>query len=184
MITIISDIHLGLPGNFELPDGDGALVVLGDIVDRNVGTEWTRKGEKLLAESSFETIHFIPGNHDVHNNFKWPEGIIVHGTEPHFFEIDGVQAWTCGVATDPDPREIEIPSFNGLGLLHTSVHGEFSRKPCLPCKLEDLQESGATWVLGHVHKPITLSAEPFIGWTGMRAGVHYDPTTSAVSRFS
>ena len=88
------------------------------------------------------------------------------------------------VATDPDPREIEIPSFNGLGLLHTSVHGEFSRKPCLPCKLEDLQESGATWVLGHVHKPITLSAEPFIGWTGMRAGVHYDPTTSAVSRFS
>ncbi|AMO88698.1 hypothetical protein WM42_0956 [Corynebacterium simulans] len=39
-------------------------------------------------------------------------------------------------------------------------------------------------MLGHVHKPITLSAEPFIGWTGMRAGVHYDPTTSAVSRFS
>ena len=46
--------------------------------------------------------------------------------------------------------------------------GEYSNNPCLPCTREELAACGyGAWLLGHVHKRITLSSAPFAGWVGM-----------------
>lgn len=75
---------------------------------------------------------------------------------------------------DRDPRGLvarfpaPIEEASNLGLLHTSVTGEFSNNPCLPCTRDELAACGyGAWLLGHVHKRITLSDAPFAGWVGM-----------------
>lgn len=81
---------------------------------------------------------------------------------------------TAAVEVDRDPRRL-VPEFPApveeapnLGLLHTSVTGEYSNNSCLPCTRDELAACGyGAWLLGHVHKRITLSDAPFAGWVGM-----------------
>ena len=119
---------------------------------------------------------FIAGNHDVHHNLTGtiPGGVIVARQEPQTIRAGGWALHTAAVEVDRDPRRLvakfpapvkEAPS---LGLLHTSVTGEYSNNPCLPCTREELAACGyGAWLLGHVHERITLSDDPFAGWVGM-----------------
>lgn len=93
----------------------------------------------------------------------------------------------AAVAADPDPRRLQLPPRPSdapfLGLLHSSVTGEFSTGICLPLSVAELQASGAdAWILGHVHTPHPLVDAPFIGWVGMGRGLLFDPDTRQVTR--
>ena len=165
-ILVVADIHLGRKQHGDKKTGPGIdwaldtldhgaeagarhLVMLGDVIDRKRFTDTTygevtrffARGLKL-----FDTVVFIAGNHDVHHDLTAviPEGVIV--------------------AKFP-ARVEDAPN---LGLLHTSVTGEYSNNPCLPCTREELAACGySAWLLGHVHKRITLADAPFAGWVGM-----------------
>lgn len=55
-----------------------------------------------------------------------------------------------------------------LGLLHSSVTGEYSKHECMPCTVDELTScSYDAWLLGHVHGRAVLSGDSFIGWVGM-----------------
>lgn len=200
-IFVFADLHLGRPGapglNWALQElevaansGATACVCLGDIIDRNAeASEFVPQARAVMAHAAtlFGEVHFISGNHDTHHNLDFPPEVTVHGTQVHTFRIGNTTVLTAAVATDPDPRRLQLPPrrSNGpvLGLLHSSVTGEFSKGTCLPLSVAELQACEAdAWILGHVHSPHTLADAPFIGWVGMGHGLLFDPDTCHVTR--
>lgn len=153
--------------------------MLGDIIDRkrfsdDTYSEVTRFFTRGLA--LFDTVTFIAGNHDVHHDLRGviPEGVTVAGTEPQTISVGQWAMHTAAVKVDRDARRLvgQLPKPHedalNLGLLHTSVTGEWSNNDCLPCGVDELLSCCYdAWLLGHVHERITLSADPFIGWVGM-----------------
>ena len=200
-IFVFSDLHLGRPGT---PGLDWALqeletaaslgattcVCLGDIIDRNAdAAEFVPQARTVMAHAAklFDEVHFISGNHDTHHTLDFPPEVTVHGSQVHTFQIGTTTVLTAAVATDPDPRCLQLPPRPSdgpfLGLLHSSVTGEFSKGTCLPLSVAQLQACGAdAWILGHVHTPHTLADAPFIGWVGMGHGLLFDPDTCHVTR--
>lgn len=195
-VLVAADIHLGRKQHGDKKTGPGIdwalgtlqrgaeagarhLVMLGDVIDRKRFTDATygevtrffQRGLEL-----FDTVVFIAGNHDVHHDLTGaiPGGVIVARQEPQTIRAGGWALHTAAVEVDRDPRELvddfpaPIDKAPNLGLLHTSVTGEFSNNPCLPCTREELAACGyGAWLLGHVHERITLSSAPFAGWVGM-----------------
>ena len=200
-IFVFSDLHLGLPG---APGMDWALqeletaarlgattcVCLGDLIDRNANAaEFAPQARAVLdhAVTLFHEVHFLSGNHDTHHTLDFPPEVTVHGTQVHTFQVGKTTVLAAAVASDPDPRRLQLPPRPSdapfLGLLHSSVTGEFSTGICLPLSVAELQASGAdAWILGHVHTPHTLADAPFIGWVGMGHGLLFDPDTCQVTR--
>lgn len=193
MIAVLADLHLGHPDAPGLSwalsaldrahaAGARALVMLGDVIDRSEFTSATYDEVDAFfaaAHDRFAEVHFIAGNHDVHHELREP----LHPTEPHVFTCRGLRVVTASVAADPDPRELSFPAAD-LGLLHSSVEGQFSRKVCLPITQAALEATGHPWVLGHVHVPHVLADAPFIGWVGMGQVLLVDPATRAVTQFT
>ena len=195
-ILVLADIHLGRkqhgdkktgPGidwALEAMDrgaaaGAGHLVMLGDIIDRKRFTSATFGEVSHFFERGlelFDTVVFIAGNHDVHHDLTGviPGGVVVAGIKPQTIRAGAWVLHTAAVEVDRDPRRL-VPGFPApvegapnLGLLHTSVTGEYSNHECLPCTREELESCGyGAWLLGHVHQRVTLSERPFIGWVGM-----------------
>lgn len=195
-VLVVADIHLGRKQHGDKKTGPGIdwaldtldrgaeagarhLVMLGDVIDRKRFTDATygevtrffQRGLEL-----FDTVVFIAGNHDVHHDLTGaiPGDVIVARQEPQTIRAGGWALHTAAVEVDRDPRELvddfpaPIDKAPNLGLLHTSVTGEFSNNPCLPCTREELAACGyGAWLLGHVHERITLSSAPFAGWVGM-----------------
>ena len=197
-ILIFADLHLGKPGApglhwaldmLENATAD-ACVCLGDIIDRDADpATYVPQSYEVLSRAGerFNEVHFISGNHDVHHELTFPAAVMVHPTEVHSFTCAGATVVTAAVASDPDPRMLTFPArqHHGphLGLLHSSVSGEFSKGLCLPVTPQELEACGYdAWVLGHVHAPQVLNEEPFIGWVGMGSAVLYDVPTAALTR--
>lgn len=197
-ILVLGDIHLGLPKGpgltwalnaLEAAHENGAqgFICAGDVIDRRNFTQDTYMEVSALFSTAVELfgeVHFISGNHDVHHDLKFPDGVIPHSPQPHVFEYHGISVHTAAVAQDPDPRPV-IEEFAPntdedkphLGILHTGLHGIYSRKPCLPATADDLLRLNYdAWVLAHVHRPIVLSQEPFIGWVGMGMALLVTPS--------
>lgn len=188
-ILVLGDIHLGLssgPGidwalnalsNAHLHGARG-FICAGDAIDRARYTDNTFVELNTFFRTAvdlFGPVHFVQGNHDVHHDLDLPSEVTIHSTDAHSFEYHGICVHTASVLSDPDPREV-IQDFQRatdsalprLGVLHTSLTGEYSNKPCLPASLDELLELNLdAWVLAHVHRPIELHADPFIGWVGM-----------------
>ncbi|MGV0361662.1 metallophosphoesterase family protein [Corynebacterium minutissimum] len=196
-ILIFADLHLGRPGAprmewalnvLETTDAD-ACICLGDIIDRKAdAATYVPQAQQVMARAGelFDDAHFISGNHDVHHKLSFPSSVTVHPTEVHSFHCAGAIIVTAAVAADPDPRMLTFPARQGdgphLGLLHSSVTGEFSKSVCLPATPEDLQSCGYdAWILGHVHKPRVLAKAPFIGWVGMGNAVLYDVPSASLT---
>ena len=60
-----------------------------------------------------------------------------------------------------------------LGVLHCTVEGQSKADRYAPCSLDDLKNSGLdAWALGHVHERATLSAAPFVAYSGNAQGLH------------
>lgn len=198
-VLVLADIHLGrkqhgdkktgpgLPWALDALErgaaaGAGHMVMLGDIIDRKRYTEQTY-GEvsQFFARGLelFDTAVFSAGNHDVHHDLTdaIPGRVVVAGVEPQTIRAGEWALHTAAVEVDRDPRRL-VSSFPepvagspNLGLLHTSVTGEYSNHECLPCTVEELADCGYdAWLLGHVHKRVTLTEGPFIGWVGMGQG--------------
>ena len=195
-ILVVADIHLGRKQHGDKKTGPGIdwalatlqrgaeagarhLVMLGDVIDRKRFTDATY-GEvtRFFARGLelFDTVVFVAGNHDVHHDLTAviPGGVIVAKQEPHTIRAGGWALHTAAVEVDRDPRELvakfpaRVKGAPNLGLLHTSVTGEYSNNPCLPCTRDELAACGyGAWLLGHVHERITLSNAPFAGWVGM-----------------
>ena len=195
-ILVLADIHLGRKQHNDKKTGPGIdwaletlqrgasagarhLVMLGDVIDRKRYTE-AAYGEvtRFLAEGLklFDDCIFITGNHDVHHDLSGvtPDGVVIAGVEPQTIRAGEWALHTAAVEVDRDPRQLvadfppAVVGVPNLGLLHTSVTGEYSNHECLPCTLEELQACGyGAWLLGHVHQQITLAEAPFIGWVGM-----------------
>ena len=195
-ILVVADIHLGRKQHGDKKTGPGIdwaldtldrgagagarhMVMLGDVIDRKRFTDATygevarffTRGLEL-----FDTVVFIAGNHDVHHDLTGiiPGGVIVARQEPQTIRAGGWALHTAAVEVDRDPRRLvakfpaPVKGAPNLGLLHTSVTGEYSNNPCLPCTRDELTACGyGAWLLGHVHKRITLSDAPFAGWVGM-----------------
>ncbi|WP_297006371.1 metallophosphoesterase [uncultured Corynebacterium sp.] len=170
--------------------GADVLVLAGDLIDRNHADEATvTQTEQLLrqAASTGLPVMLTWGNHDI--SARLPErlptvaGVTVAprtsvltlttgtretpGTTPRVLTVH-----MTSVDADPDPRRpvSGFPVADGpgphLGILHTSLTGEYSRKPCLPTTVAELESRGyGRWILGHVHHrpPVTET----IGWVGM-----------------
>ncbi len=198
-VLVLADIHLGRKQHGDKKTGPGLawalgalergaaagaghMVMLGDIVDRKRYTEATY-GEvtRFFARGTelFDTVVFSAGNHDVHHDLTGviPGGVVVAGTTPQTIRAGEWALHTAAVEVDRDPRRLvpcfptPVASAPNLGLLHTSVTGEYSNHECLPCTVEELADCGYdAWLLGHVHKRVTLSSEPFVGWVGMGMG--------------
>ncbi|PAT04471.1 MULTISPECIES: metallophosphoesterase family protein [unclassified Corynebacterium] len=199
-ILVLADIHLGRPQSGAKKTGPGIewalealqrgaqagaahFVMLGDVIDRSRFTsatfgEVTRFFARALE--LFDTTVFIAGNHDVHHDLSAviPPGVAVAGTRPQTIRAGGWALHTAAVEVDRDPRRL-VPSFPSrisgapnLGLLHTSVTGEYSNNACLPCDVEELETRGYdAWALGHVHQRIELDAAVPVGWVGMGRGL-------------
>lgn len=193
-ILALADIHLGRKqsGDTKLGPGlgwalgtmeraadagAGHLVMAGDIIDRKRFTDLTY-GEVdhffQRALELFDTVLFTAGNHDAHHSLELPAGVTVASASPATYRARGWALHTAAVEVDKDPRELvgsfasPIDGALNLGVLHTSVTGEHSKNPCLPCSLAELESRGYdAWLLGHVHQPIVLAEDPFIGWVGM-----------------
>lgn len=199
-ILVFADLHLGCPGAPGLEwaldmlskasHRASACVCLGDIIDRAADPGRYLPQAYAVMERAcefFAEVHFISGNHDVHHELQLPEAVRVHSTEVHSFECAGATVLTAAVATDPDPRELTFPPRTAdgtlIGLLHSSVTGEYSKGTCLPLTPQTLSATGAdAWVLGHVHTPEVLSQDPFIGWVGMGKAVLVDVPSATITR--
>ena len=195
-VLVVADIHLGRKQHGDKKTGPGIawaldaldrgaqagarhLVMLGDVIDRKRFTDATygevarffQRGLEL-----FDTVVFTAGNHDVHHDLDGtiPGGVIVAKQEPQTIRAGEWALHTAAVEVDRDPRQlvakfpVPVEGVPNLGLLHTSVTGEYSNNPCLPCTQDELAACGYdAWLLGHVHQRITLSNAPFVGWVGM-----------------
>ena len=195
-VLVVADIHLGRKQHGDKKTGPGIdwaldtlqrgvdagarhLVMLGDVIDRKRFTEATYDEVARFFQRGlelFDTVVFIAGNHDVHHDLSKvvPDGVVVAGIEPQTIRAGEWALHTAAVEVDRDPRQlvakfpVPVEGVPNLGLLHTSVTGEYSNNPCLPCTQDELAACGYdAWLLGHVHQRITLSNAPFVGWVGM-----------------
>lgn len=195
-VLVIADIHLGRKQRDDKKTGPGIdwaldtlqrgadagarhLVMLGDVIDRKRFTEATYGEVERFFQRGlelFDTVVFIAGNHDVHHDLgsSIPGGVIVAKHQPQTIRAGEWALHTAAVEVDRDPRQLvtqfpaPVEEAPNLGLLHTSVTGEYSNNPCLPCTRDELAACGYdAWLLGHVHQRITLSDTPFAGWVGL-----------------
>ncbi|MGV0374719.1 metallophosphoesterase [Corynebacterium hadale] len=199
-ILVLADIHLGRPQSGAKKTGPGIewalealqrgaqagaghMVMLGDVIDRSRFTSATfDEVTRFFARAVelFDTTVFVAGNHDVHHDLTSviPPGVAVAGTRPQTICAGGWTLHTAAVEVDRDPRRL-VPSFPSridaapnLGLLHTSVTGEYSNNACLPCDVAELEACDYdAWALGHVHQRIALDAAVPVGWVGMGRGL-------------
>ncbi|MEH0147601.1 metallophosphoesterase [Corynebacterium sp. Q4381] len=157
--------------------GAGHMIMLGDIIDRKRFTDATYdEVDRFFTRGLelFDTVLFTAGNHDTHHTLDLPAGVTHASTTPATYNLGHWAVHTAAVEVDKDPRKL-VPAFPAavdsrpnLGVLHTSVTGEWSNNPCLPCTVNELDARGyGAWLLGHVHQPVTLRHSPHIGWVGM-----------------
>lgn len=198
-IAILADIHLGhkrgpglewaLDAVARAVEDYGAeyIVILGDLVDRRHPEAASDAARLLTACLSRAQTHFIAGNHDVLVPLELPAGVVNHGTDVHTFLLGDTTCVTAAVAEQRDNRQLfdQLPPRTGqgpwLGLLHTSLHGEWSKNACLPGTVDQLLALGYdAWMLGHVHQPVVVNEQPPIAWVGQGSMVVFDSTTRAV----
>lgn len=191
-VAALADIHLGLPQAprlaWALSAVDAAVrenpdlfVFAGDLIDRAHADDATvAEVEHLLryAVGTGVRVLVVWGNHDAAAKLpaRLPEipGIEYAPSDRALeLEMGTLTVHAISVANDPDPRRavgafpIAVQgSGQHLGILHTSLTGEHSRKPCLPATPDELHSRRYDrWLLGHVHAPLTVSET--IGWIGM-----------------
>ena len=134
-------------------------------------------------------VFLAHGNHDPLSSrlaaVQWPDNVTIFGpeAESHTVEKDGqVVAVVHGIshAKIKEGRNLarmfrrsqQHQCFQ-LGVLHCTVEGQSKADRYAPCSLDDLKNTGLdAWALGHVHERATLSAEPYIAYSGNAQGLH------------
>lgn len=201
-LAAFSDLHLGKKKGPGLAwarsacagaatRGADVLVCLGDLVDKKKGGPGDIEDAialfRFITEDLGLPLIHVWGNHDVgagiEDTFPAIDGVYrPDGAEIAAITVPGVPAvfHAANVIADPDPREVvsHFPTAAGpghVGLLHSEVEGQYTKNPCLPTTVDALlSHRYDTWLLGHVHQPVTLHEAPFIGWVGMASMLELD----------
>ncbi|MFD6885732.1 exonuclease SbcCD subunit D [Streptomyces sp. NPDC059957] len=163
--------------------GYDAVLVAGDVFDRrHTDARALAACQDALGafhEAGLRTV-VVSGNHDAETplphklnlppsvrwlgadapeSVTWPDlGITVHGQS---------------VAVPDERRDLAagfpraIPGAVNIGLLHTSLHGAWSRRICAPADPRTLARAGYDyWALGHVHHRLVPGAGAFAAYPG------------------
>ncbi|WP_449485074.1 metallophosphoesterase family protein [Streptomyces avidinii] len=164
-------------------DGYDAVLIAGDVFDRrHFDARALAACQDALGafhEAGLSTA-VVSGNHDAQTplphklhlppsvrwfgadapeSVSWPDlGITVHGQS----------------VADPDERRDlaagypgRVPGTVNLGLLHTSLHGAWSRRICAPTAPGSLEHAGYDyWALGHVHHRLVPGTGAFAAYPG------------------
>lgn len=164
-----------------------AVLITGDLFDRSDSSERALHLAQHMLDEWCEhdrPVAVISGNHDAEsslparlrlpNSAHWfsdqaPEtlmlpklGVAVHG-------VSVLQRDDLRQVFDAFPNPVH-GAFN-IAMLHSSLDGEWSNRPCLPVPLERLRDDRRyeAWALGHVHRRLILNHDPLIFYPG---GVH------------
>lgn len=168
------------------------LILAGDVYnEENHSVKAQLKlcdGCKRLRDAGVR-VFLAHGNHDPLSSrlaaVQWPDNVTIFGpeAESHTVEKDGqVVAVVHGIshAKIKEGRNLarmfrrsqQHQCFQ-LGVLHCTVEGQSKADRYAPCSLDDLKNSGLdAWALGHVHERATLSAAPFVAYSGNAQGLH------------
>lgn len=163
--------------------GYDAVLVAGDVFDRrHADARALAACQDALGafhEAGLRTV-VVSGNHDAETllphklhlppsvcwlgadapeSVSWPHlGITVHGQS--VAEPDERHDLASGYP----PR---VPGTVNMGLLHTSLHGEWSRAVCAPTDVSTLERAGYDyWALGHVHHRRNAGSTGFAVYPG------------------
>lgn len=170
-------VHRIVGGGYE------AVLIAGDVFDRrHADARALAACQDALGafhEAGLRTV-VVSGNHDAETplphklnlppsvrwlgadapeSVTWPDlGITVHGQS---------------VAVPDERRDLAAglpratPGAVNIGLLHTSLHGAWSRRICAPADPRTLARAGYDyWALGHVHHRLVPSAGAFAAYPG------------------
>ncbi|MFD9302815.1 exonuclease SbcCD subunit D [Streptomyces sp. NPDC060048] len=163
--------------------GYHAVLLAGDVFDRRHADARAlaacQDALSAFHEAGLRTVA-VSGNHDAQSplphklslppsvrwlaadtpeSVSWPDlGITVHGQS----------------VADPDERRDlaagyprRVPGTVNIGLLHTSLHGAWSRRICAPADPRTLARAGYDyWALGHVHHRLVPGAGAFAAYPG------------------
>lgn len=134
-------------------------------------------------------VFLAHGNHDPLSSrlaaVQWPDNVTIFGpeAESHTIEKNGqVVAVVHGISHEKIKegrnlarmfRRSQQHQCFQLGVLHCTVEGQSKADRYAPCSLDDLKNTGLdAWALGHVHERATLSAAPFVAYSGNAQGLH------------
>ncbi|QGU03303.1 metallophosphoesterase family protein [Corynebacterium comes] len=194
-LVVFADLHLGTkkaPGlrwayealseaTRRSPD---VVVFAGDLLDKKKAVEADLADGVALFRHITEDLNLplvhVWGNHDVGSGLlpRFPDLPGVHRPSGEGIEeirVPGIPLvfHAVNVIRDPDPRDLlenlpRVEEPGHIGILHSEVEGQYTKNPCLPTTLEHLLSRGyGACLLGHVHTPVVLNEDPWIGWVGM-----------------
>lgn len=191
-LAIFGDFHLGAPfcsgvqWVIDKLEGHPVDVVIftGDLVDMRHGTAADIDAaadlfRHITTEMNLPVV-MIWGNHDAAQDLasQFPDipgvyrprstdavdKLSVPGVPVDFYGINVAQR-----LDERDVVELFPPAEEGtaVGIFHTSLTGEWSKKPCLPATREALYAKGYdAWALGHVHAPHDFDGPVPMAWPG------------------
>lgn len=164
-------------------DGYDAVLIAGDVFDRR------HFDARALAacQDALGAFHeaglytaVVSGNHDAEtplpHKLHLPPSVRWFGADaPESVSWSGLGITVHGRSVaDPDERRDlaagypdRVPGTVNLGLLHTSLHGAWSRRICAPTAPGTLERAGYDyWALGHVHHRLIPGTGAFAAYPG------------------
>lgn len=160
-----------------------AVVIAGDVFDRKLaeprGPELFVAFLNALAEHK-TPVAIIAGNHDAENGVLCSLGLPANTTLLGRSAPETVVWAQLGVAVHGQSIMVAdelhdqsaaypapLPGLINIGLLHTSLDGGASKRPCAPASLAALERSGYDyWALGHVHAREVLGSTGRVAYAG------------------
>ena len=159
------------------------VVIAGDVFDRSVRSDRALQTFQCALDEFHDAglpTAIISGNHDVDaqlarrvrvaSSAQW-----LDDEEPHTVIWDqlGIALHGQSVGHHNEHRDLAdgypppVAGLINIGVLHTSLHGRWSRRDCAPTSLSTLERAGYdAWALGHVHQRKRLATTPFITYSG------------------
>jgi DNA repair protein SbcD/Mre11 len=175
--------------DLALEENVSFLLIAGDLYDgdwKDYGTGLFFQKQVLRLKEAGIPVYLIAGNHDAASVITkgLPDMAHVHWFStraPESKEVPNCPAVIHGQGFPnravPENLVLKYPKavaarFN-IGLLHTSLTGNFGHDTYAPCSVEQLKEKEYQfWALGHVHQPMVFSQQPWIGFAGNLQGRH------------
>jgi len=157
-----------------------AVIIAGDVYDRSAeGKRPVRTFRRILER--FEAVDLpvalISGNHDAEDKLfarteTTPNTWVARAKAPTtlVWHDLGVAVHAQSIKDPDEPRDLAagypaaIAGLRNIGVLHTSLTGEFSRRDLAPTTLDVLEAKGYDyWALGHVHNRMVWGNASFCG---------------------
>ncbi|MGO1769067.1 MAG: metallophosphoesterase family protein [Microbacterium sp.] len=169
-----------------LDDEYDAVVIAGDVFDRGA-----TKRDVQVFDRALERLHeagipvaIISGNHDAEQRLAarvtLPPSATWFGAEKAaslVWDDLGVAVHGRSIARPDELRNLSkkypapVRGLVNLGLLHTSIGGAYSRRPCAPTTTDRLGRAGYDyWALGHVHQRMAFGRDGSIVYSGSPFG--------------